>query len=225
MKYPLTKLFPNLEKLEIKLIKELEKYGCFRHFTTSHLFLVEGDQCNFFYWVVEGKVKIFKSNELGKEITIYNVRPGQSCLLTTFCIVNRQPFLANAQAEKETQILEVPASKAREWAGRYDSWRELLFLSSSPQLVEMISKIESLVFQRVDERIAILLSGKGTLFQNSLFMTHSEIAREVGTAREVVSRILKGFEQKHLIRISRGKITILDREGLLAYGNQYSYAG
>ncbi len=225
MKYPLAKLFPNPEKLEKNFLKEFQQYACSRHFASANLFLLEGDQCNFFYWVLEGKVKILKSNEMGKEITIYDIGPGQSCLLTTFCIINRQPFLANAQATTGTLILEIPASKAREWANRFESWREFLFLSVSPQLIEMLFKIESLVFHRVDERIAMLLARKGTLFHDSLYMTHSEIAREVGTAREVVSRILKGFEQEHLIQLSRGKITILDKEGLLAYGDQYSYAG
>ncbi|RMF56422.1 MAG: Crp/Fnr family transcriptional regulator [Calditrichaeota bacterium] len=225
MKLALHKIFPQWESMERNLKEEIKEYSYIRRFHSSQLFVIEGEKCNSFYVVLEGSVKVFKTSELGKEITIYNVSPMESCLLTSFSIVNNQPFIANAQALKHTLLLLFPKNKVLDWLNRYESWREFYLNSCSSQLFSLISKIESLVFQRVDERIANFLASAVSSRVNSLQMTHSEVAREVGTAREVVSRILKEFENEDLIRLSRGKIEIINPERLSVHGKLYPFAG
>lgn len=225
MKYNIEKLLPFLKDAGEKVKRDFEEFSCLRSVPRGKYLALEGDRCSYFYLLASGSLRIYKGDEFGREITLYKVKAGESCILSAFCILNGGSFPATAVADENSVLIEIPANVFRDWLDRHDCWREYVFSLLSLHLSEIIDKIASLVFRRVDERIANFLADAAPRPHNRLKVTHSDIARELGTAREVVSRILKNFERAHLIRLSRGNITILDQQGLLSHGKAYSYAG
>lgn len=225
MKYNPEIQLPFLKEVNEKVLQEFTEYACCKSYLRGQYVALEGDRCNYFYLVISGSLRIYKGDPEGREITLYKVKPGKSCILSAFCIINGGHFPANAVVDEEAIICEIPAHVFRDWLDRHDFWREYVFNLLSLHLSEIIDKIASLVFQRVDERIANFLADAASQPHGRLKATHSDIARELGTAREVVSRILKNFERARLIRLSRGNITIIDQQGLLSHGKAYSYAG
>lgn len=214
MPYTHVEILPQLRNAGEKVQREFEKYACVRTCSRGEFIALEGDRCHFFHLVVSGSLRIYKGDEYGREITLYKVKPGESCILSAFCILNGGEFPANAMAEETTQVIEIPAIVFRDWLNRHEFWREYIFSRFSVHLSNIISRIESLVFRRMDERIAQFLVHSASGASNRVKLTHSDIARELGTAREVVSRILKNFEKARLIRLSRGNITIINQQGL-----------
>lgn len=223
MDYNTVELLPFLRQAGRKVQDEFVQYACIKDYSRGDYLTLEEDRCVYFYLLVKGSARVYKGDPLGREITLYKVKPGESCILTVFCIMNRNNFPANAVFDRPSQLIEIPAQVFRDWLNRHDFWREYVFNLFSTHLAEIISKIEALVFQRVDERIANFLVQSTPHAQNRLKMTHSDIARELGTAREVVSRILKNFERASLVSLSRGNITIINQQGLLDHGRMLGY--
>lgn len=215
MFYSYFEILPQLRKAGEKVQREFEQYACIRTYTRGEFLALEGDRCHFFHLVVSGCLRVYKGDEYGREITLYKVKPGESCTLSAFCILNGGEFPASAMAEETTRVIEIPAAVFRDWLNRHEFWRDYIFSRFSAHLSNIISRIESLVFRRMDERIAQFLVHSASGTSNRVKLTHSDIARELGTAREVVSRILKNFEKARLIQLSRGNITILNQQGLL----------
>ena len=173
----------------------------------------EGTQCSHLALVLSGSARVFKLGESGREITLYRVGPGESCILTASCIVNHRPFPAVAVCEDEIEAVIIPTSLVIEWFSRFASWRGYLFSLISDRLGDVITIIEEVAFRRVDRRIAsYLLARVGAEEAPYIKATHQEIASELGTSREVVSRILKDLEAQTAISVSRGSIHVLDRQ-------------
>ncbi len=174
----------------------------------------EGDVCTQLAVVLSGSVRVYKIGESGREITLYRIEESESCVLTASCILSQVSFPAQAVVERDVRAALLPAQILREWMGKYDVWREYVFGLMSKRLADVIATIEEIAFRRVDVRIAEFLAG---IAKNQEFVaiTHQEIAHELGTAREVVSRILKDFERAELISLSRGAIAVQNREALL----------
>ncbi len=179
----------------------------------SHVCL-EGHECTHLALVVEGSARVYKLGENGREITLYRVGAGESCILTASCILSSRPFPAFAVAETPVSAFVIPAAKVREWLAEWSSWREYLFGLVAQRLSDVISVIEEVVFRRMDQRIADHLLKRLSTDGETVAATHQEIASDLGTSREVVSRILKDFESDRLIHITRGSLQINDLAGI-----------
>jgi CRP/FNR family transcriptional regulator len=174
---------------------------------------LEGDSVEAIALVLSGNVRVYKIGEQGREITLYRFGAGESCILTANAIMNQQRFPAVALVESEAEAIMIPADTFREWIRRYDEWRNFLFDLLSQRLASVMAIVDEVVFHRMDARIAALLlrrADQGSVLQ----ITHQEIAAELGTSREVVSRILEGFGDAGLIEAARGQIEIVDAPGL-----------
>jgi len=175
----------------------------------------EGDACSHLALVLSGTVRVYKVGESGREITLYRIEPGESCILTASCILSQDHFPALALVEQPVEAVLIPALMLRRWVQRYDVWRDYIFGLLSARLAAVIATVEEVAFRRVDARLAELILTLAEA-QPTLTRTHQELASELGTAREVVSRILKDFEREQLITLGRGSLTIRDRPALLA---------
>src|SRR5512140_687734 len=176
---------------------------------------VEGDAVQSIALMLSGNVRVYKIGENGREITLYRFGLGESCILTANAIMNHQTFPAVALVESEAEVVMVPAETFRDWMRRYEEWRTFLFDLLSQRLAAVMSIVDEVVFHRMDARVAALLlrrTEQGSIIQ----ITHQEIAAELGTSREVISRILEGFESAGSISSSRGQIEILDPDELEA---------
>lgn len=172
-------------------------------------FLREGDSCAHFAVLLSGRMRVFKLAESGQEITLYNVGAGEACPLNVSCILSNRPVPAMARVEEDVEALVIPAETFRRWMGQQESLRTFVFETFATRLTEMMSLVEEVAFRRMDQRLARRLLDtfleSGTP-RTSVETTHAELASDLGTAREVVSRLLKEFERLGAITLSRGKI-------------------
>lgn len=198
-------LFPQFSKAGHDLQAEL-----FEHATPvkipAHQFLcLEGNMCSGMPLVLEGQARVYKLSESGREITLYRVEPGDSCILTASCIMSGVEFPAYVSTETKVEAIVIPPAVLRRWVNQYDVWSEFVWSMLSSRFAEVIALVEEVAFQRVDKRTAEYLLGLADADGN-IKTTHQHIAADIGTSREVISRILKDFEHKGLITLSRGEI-------------------
>lgn len=186
---------------------------------TGTFIRMEGDECTNFALVLDGVARVYKSGPTGREITLYRIEPGEGCVLTASCIVGEEVFPAFAVAETDVFAAVVPASDFRRWVRQYPEWQTFVFRLVSGRLVNVITVVEEVAFLRLDARIAAFLLGADIDADRVVHTTHDRIADELGSSREVVSRVLKEMENSGAIALSRGKITLIDERKLGRIGS------
>lgn len=173
--------------------------------------------CTGLLMVVSGQLRIYIISETGKEITLYRLFDRDICVLSASCLIRNITFDVHVQAEKETTILRV-ATEAYEQVGKtnplvQDFTNQLV----SSRFSDVMWVVEQVVFMSFDRRLAMhLLEAAAIAGEDSFSITHEAIARDLGTAREVVTRMLSRFQDDNLVKLSRGGISLVDREGLYA---------
>jgi len=177
-----------------------------------------GDECGQLALVVRGHLRVYRTTAEGREITLYRLTSGESCVLTAACIMSHEGFPAIAETVDEVDALMIPAADARRWLVGWPAWCTFIFRLVSQRLSEVIVLLEEVAFERMNVRIAHYLVELGDR-DAPLHTTHQRIADDLGTSREVVSRIIKGFETSGLIEAGRGTIVIRDRARLRAIGH------
>lgn len=177
---------------------------------------MQGQGCSHLALVLDGTVRVYKSGESGREITLYRVERGESCILTASCILNERPFPAYAVTETQVAACMIPASTFQRWVEAYREWQQYVFDLMARRLEAVIEVVEEVAFRRLDARLADYLLGEaGDEPQDAVIhATHEAIAAELGSSREVVSRLLKDFEREGLVGLSRGAVTVADPGGL-----------
>ncbi len=159
--------------------------------------------------MIAGTLRIYKGSESGREITLYRIERGESCILSATCILNGGSFPAIAEAEGETDVLLVPAQLLTEHVDSNPDWRRFLFGLYAKRLEEVLSLVDEVAFHHMDARLAAFLLKNAAGRPSTVGRTHVEIADELGTSREVVTRILRDFEGDGMITTSRGSIQVL----------------
>ncbi len=198
------------------------RHGAISKISKGTIIFDEGAECNTLAVILSGKVRVFKLGDSGKEITIYRILEGESCILTISSILSHLKFPATAIVEEDTEALVIPADVFQELVNKDEAWRNYTFGLVNKRLANIITVVEKVAFKRMDERIAEFLLKKTGSNSHSINITHQEIADELGTHREVVSRILKEFEKFGFIKLSRNKIEILDKEELNSKAKKFS---
>ena len=206
----LIEILPFFKNADDELINSFQKNHVTKTFTKGEFLTMEGDSCGYFPIVKSGIVRVYKLGENGQEFTLYRINPGESCILTISCILSNNQFPALAYIEEKCEVILVTSDTFNGWIEKYKLWNDYVFSYMSSILNKVISVVESLVFTRTDLRIADFLFKNSLKVGKELNITHQSIANELGTAREVVSRILKNLEKEKILEISRRKITIID---------------
>jgi CRP/FNR family transcriptional regulator len=183
------------------------------HVPQGHTIAEEGSECTQLALLVDGSVRVYKLAAKGREITLYRIKRGDSCVLTASCVMSHTPFPAIAEAETDLNAVVIPARFVRDWVSQSQAWSGFVFSLVSRRLADVITVLESVTFLRLDVRVAAhLLDKAGNA--DTLTITHHEIAADLGSSREVVSRTLKTFAKHGWIQMGRGELTILDRPHL-----------
>jgi len=209
----ITRAIPILQKADASLVREIQQAAYFAKIPSGRDIFVEGDRVDGIALLISGVVRVYKIGETGREITLYRFGLGQSCILSANAIISQKSFPAIATVEEDAEAVIIPADIFREWVRRYDLWREFVFELLSERLSTVMAIVDEVVFQRLDRRVASLLLNQARV-QNPMRITHQEIAAELGSSREVISRILEDFSREGLIHSGRGTIEILDFESL-----------
>ena len=176
-------------------------------------FYREGDVCQHFGVVGRGDIRVFKGAAAGREITLYHVRDGEPCLLNMLSVFLDRPAAATAVVEAETEAVVVRANVIRNWLSIHESVRTFVFEAMSARLTDVMTLAVEVSIRRMDVRLASLLLNLADV-NRAIHLTHDELATELGTAREVVSRLLKEFERSGALHLGRGHVTIVDRSML-----------
>lgn len=177
--------------------------------------LKPGEACGGFLLLLEGSVRVFQSAADGRELTLYRITPGDICVMSLNSLMHQRPFAAEARAESEVEALMLSPIQLQEALQSSSAFRDHVLARLSDRFCEMLTVVEDTAFKRLDVRLACLL---GTLFERAggaaINITHQELARELGTTREVVSRMLKEFERQECIVLARGRIEVASPDGL-----------
>ena len=204
---------PILEQADPGLLREFQQAAIFMRIPKGQDVFIEGDRVNAIALMISGVVRVYKIGETGREITLYRFGNGESCILTANAILSQKNFPAIATVEKEAEAVMIPADTFRDWVRRYDLWREFVFELLSQRLSSVMEIVEEIAFRRMDARLVSFLLGR-SIRSDLIHITHQEIAGELGTSREVISRILEDFSAQGMLEVSRGSIRILDRDVL-----------
>ncbi len=218
METDIARLFPMLKgPLRDEFDREAERM----EFAKGEQLYEEGFPCPFVPFIVSGKVRVFKIGESGREITLYRVQPGEVCVLSSTCSVADKQYPAIAEAEEPAVVYVVPGRAFRKMLSRFPVLHELIFNIMSERLVDMMGVIDDVAFARVDLRLATrLLRETDPPSPNVVKTTHAQLAIELGSAREVISRILKDFERKGFVNLVRGHVEVVSREQLGTFRDQ-----
>lgn len=206
---------PFLQSAPAEVMQALQANGQVGRLGVGEFICWEGDQCGQLAIVLAGVARVYKVGENGREITLYRVEAGDSCILTASCILSGSLFPAMAVVEQAVTALILPAPLLRQWLDEYAFWRDYVFRLLAKRLALIIATVEEIAFQRVDGRLAAFLLASEPVGQ-PLSTTHQTIAYELGSAREVVSRLLKEFEREGLVLLARGTVTVVDATKLAA---------
>ncbi len=170
----------------------------------------EGQQCAQLSMLLDGTGRVYKLSPTGREVTLYRIHAGEACVLTASCILNRDSFPATAVTETPVRAVVISPEKVRNWICEELQWQHFIFRLLSQRLASIISVVEEVAFKRIDVRLAEKFARALAGGVSSLHITHAELAADVGSSREVVSRILKDFAQRGLIKTRRGSIELTD---------------
>ncbi len=204
---------PILQQADASFIREFQQTAFFARIPAGHDVFLEGDRVEAIALLISGVVRVYKIGETGREITLYRFGNGSSCILTANAILSQKTFPAVATVEQDAEAVMIPADTFRDWVRRYDLWREFVFELLSQRLSTVMAIVDEVVFRRMDRRVASLLLERAKM-QNPLRITHQEIAAELGSSREVISRLLEDFVSDGSIRSGRGTVEVLDFEVL-----------
>jgi CRP/FNR family transcriptional regulator len=213
--------FPFLAHAETNILDLLATRGTEVSVPTGQVICAEGGECAHMPLVLSGTVRVHKTGETGREITLYRLESGEGCILTAACILSDAEFPACAVAEAPVEAYAIPAETFRDWVNRFQIWRGYVFDLLARRLDSVIAVVEEVAFRRLDVRLIEYLTAV-TLRQGSASIqtTHEAVAAELGSSREVISRLLKDFERAGLVTLARGSITVADIDGLRALGKR-----
>jgi CRP/FNR family transcriptional regulator len=168
--------------------------------------------CRGFPLVLEGSVRVFKTAPNDREILLYRVEPGQSCILSGGCLLAHSDYSASAVAETAVEIVSIPPALFHELMLQFEPFRRYVFGMYAERLGEVMELVEEVAFRRLDARLAQTLIRRGPVIEG----TQQALADELGSVREIVSRLLRSFEQRGWVKLERERITVLDPKGLAA---------
>jgi CRP/FNR family transcriptional regulator len=173
----------------------------------------EGCPCRAYLILLSGQLRVQKVGENGREIVLYRVEPDETCILTTACLMSGTNYDAEGIAETDIQGQALPMEGFRELLSQSATFRDFVFNAYGTRISSLLMLIEEVAFGRIDQRLAacLLQIGKG---KDKVDATHQELAVELGTAREVVSRQLKDFERRGWVQLGRGHLLLLNSRAL-----------
>lgn len=193
------------------LLEELEKHGQVQVIEAGASIIEPGQYIKMVPVVLEGTIKVMRTNEEGHDLFLYYIESGETCAVSLTCCSAMNPSEVKAVAEEKTKILAVPARKHEEWTNEFRQWKDFVAQTYQKRFQSMFQAIDDIAFKKMDERLLKYLVVKSKQAKsNELSLTHQDIARELGTSREVISRLLKQLENRKLVELGRNVVYVRD---------------
>jgi len=200
-------IFPGFEP---ELIEIIEKNAVERTFAAGEVIMRTGQYIKSTVLVLSGRIKIYRENQEGGEFLMYYLGPGEACAVSMICALQSQTSEVMAKAEETTEVLMIPLQLMDEMMNKYKSWYQFVIKTYRSRFDELLAVIDNIAFRNMDERLEFYLKRhvKET-GQKTIELSHQQIADDLATSREVISRLLKKMEQKKLVRLHRSMIEIV----------------
>lgn len=202
-------LYPILTELTARARQRLQARAQLVQVPAGTTVFDERQACQGFPFVIAGGIRVVKAAPNGRELPLYRVTPGETCIISSACLLGQAPYNARGVTEADTTLLVVPTDDFQALLGE-QAFRDFVFQLFSERIADLMQLIEEVAFRKLDQRLAALLLGKG----QRLHTTHQQLADELGSVREIVSRLLKGLAEQGLVALSREQVEILDPAGL-----------
>lgn len=192
------------------LLKRLYQYSIIKDYDAGTIILDENASVRSIPIVVKGTLKVIRTEEDGREILLYYIKSGESCIMSFLGGLHNETSKVKAEVEDDAEILFLPVDKVSLFIKEYPQWLDYIFRLYHKRFEELLEIVNAIAFKKVDERLLTLLYKKQELTGNkTLIITHEQLANELGTARVVVSRLLKQLEEIEKVTLGRNKITLL----------------
>ncbi len=191
-----------------KLLEEIHRYGMIKPFPGDTVVLNPGDDIFFMPIVYKGVLRIVRQNPDGNEIFLYHLYPGQTCAMALNCCTGRKKSNVKAITEEDTELLLIPANQIEDWH-KFSEWREYVYNTFSTRFNELIEVIDLIAFSNMDKQVMHYLNERARATgTRALYITHQQIADELHTHREAISRLLRNMEQKNMLKLGRNIIEL-----------------
>ena len=192
------------------LVQEIEDSGNLKHFKAGETIVNMDSYIKHIPVVVSGSIKVIRTEEDGREILLYYLTPGESCIVSILAGIKNETAKIKAIVEEDAELMLIPADKAKEWVRKYPDWTDFIFNLYQKRFEELLDVVNSVAFQKIDTRLLHLIKQKTQLYKTKeISVTHQQLAEELGITREATSRVLKQMEKEHLVILSRNKIELL----------------
>jgi len=203
----LLEVFPTFEK---DLQEELLAKSEIRQFIAGEQLMRTGQYFKSTLLIVEGLVKVYREDDQGNEFFMYYLEPGQACALSMICALKAETSQIMAKAVKDTEVITIPLQFMDSWMSKYRSWYHFVLDTYRSRFEEMLVTIDHIAFRAMDERLLFYLKRhQETLHTSMIPVSHQEIADELNSSREVISRLLKKMEQIGKVKLHRNAIEIV----------------
>lgn len=212
--------FPALAELDDPAWREIMAASRVVEVPAGQVVFHDGDACSVYMLVLTGSVRVQKTAESGREITLYRVEEGQSCVLTTSCLLAGERYPAEGITETDVTAVTIPMPQFQRGLAESPGFRTFVFEAYGRRISSLILLVEAVAFGRLDARLAAFVVQRAGHPGAVLATTHQTLAAELGTAREVVSRQLKEFERRGLVTLERGRVVVDDPDGLRRVAEQ-----
>jgi CRP/FNR family transcriptional regulator len=193
-----------------ELRKKLFELSTLKTLTKGEVMMSENSYIRSIPIVISGSLGVIRTDEDGKEILLYYIKPGESCIMSFLGGMHNEKSKIKAVAEENTEILFLPIEKVRHLIREYPQWLDYIFRLYHKRFEELLEVVNAVAFRKVDERLMALLRKKMDLTgSKTIEITHEQLANELATARVVISRLLKQLEDEGVVSLGRNKITLL----------------
>jgi CRP/FNR family transcriptional regulator, anaerobic regulatory protein len=180
------------------------------HLPAGSIVFDENQTCQGFPLVLSGSIRVVKASSSGRELQLYRVGPGESCILTSSCLLGQAHYHARGVVEQDIEMIVLAPAEFRNLISFNESFRNYIFSLFSDRLTDLMQLVSAVAFQKLDQRLAALLVAK----PSPIHTTHQALADELGSVREIVSRLLKNFSEQGWVKLGREHIEVVDAAAL-----------
>lgn len=191
------------------LEKEMATCGKVKQFPAGTVILEEAHSIRSIPLVLKGSLRVMRTDEDGREILLYYIQPGESCIMSFLGGFHHETSKVSAVVEEDAELLLIPIDKASDWVKVFPEWTDFIFKLYHKRFEELLAVVNAMAFQHLDDRLLALLKQKAHLVQSpELKITHQQLAGELGSTREVISRLLKQMENQGVVTLHRNKLVL-----------------
>jgi CRP/FNR family transcriptional regulator len=206
-----SELHPIFPEFSNELLEAIEEAGVVKHFEAGATLIRTGQYIKSTLLVTKGKLKVYREDDDGNEFFMYYLLPGQACAISLICATRSKQSQIMAKAIEDSEVLMIPLDLMDSWMAKYKNWYEFVISTYRNRFEEILEVVDNIAFRAMDERLEFHLNRmRETTGSGDLKLSHQEIASDLNTSREVISRLLKKMEQRGLVKLHRNHVELLN---------------